>query len=196
MSKVNDRSNPSLNDPDRFAIFTFQAAPPLPFARAAGSVGKTAPEMAETFGKAVEAGLENGGMIKNLFSFGDEERGAHLFYGWFKAESIVVRHSHGQDCLYFILSGEAILGNQTLGVGDGFYVPADHPYAYRAGPRGVEVLEFRSVHPVDGSTYFLERRPEAWAKFLQVVVDQQEAWQAEVVPPSQRSRTDASVESS
>ena len=36
------------------------------------------------------------------------------------------------------------MGSQVLEAGDGFFVPSDAPYAYEAGPDGVEVLEFRS----------------------------------------------------
>ena len=52
-------------------------------------------------------------------------------------------HSHGVDCLYYVESGSLRMGSETLGPGDGFFVGKDHPYAYRAGPEGVKVLEFR-----------------------------------------------------
>lgn len=52
-------------------------------------------------------------------------------------------HSHGVDCLYYVESGSLRMGNETLGPGDGFFVGKDQPYAYRAGPDGVKVLEFR-----------------------------------------------------
>jgi hypothetical protein len=52
-------------------------------------------------------------------------------------------HSHGVDCLYYVERGSLRMGNETLGPGDGFFVPKDQPYAYRAGPEGVKVLEFR-----------------------------------------------------
>jgi quercetin dioxygenase-like cupin family protein len=56
---------------------------------------------------------------------------------------LLPRHSHNSDCLYYIVEGELVMGNRTLGAGDGFFLPADQPYAYRAGPQGVKLLEFR-----------------------------------------------------
>jgi hypothetical protein len=37
------------------------------------------------------------------------------------------------------------LGKETLGPRDSFFVPADMPYTYEAGPEGVEVLEIRQA---------------------------------------------------
>jgi mannose-6-phosphate isomerase-like protein (cupin superfamily) len=70
--------------------------------------------------------------------------GMSLLVGDFDPGFTVWRHSHSLDCLYFIISGEANLGGQKLGAGDGFFVPANHPYTYSAGPEGVRVLEIRN----------------------------------------------------
>jgi mannose-6-phosphate isomerase-like protein (cupin superfamily) len=67
-----------------------------------------------------------------------------LLVGDFAPGFTVWRHSHSLDCLYFIVSGEANLGAQKLGPGDGFFVPANHPYSYTAGAEGVSVLEIRN----------------------------------------------------
>lgn len=67
-----------------------------------------------------------------------------LLVGDFAPGFTVWRHSHSLDCLYFIVSGQANLGSQKLGAGDGFFVPANHPYTYTAGPDGVRVLEIRN----------------------------------------------------
>lgn len=67
-----------------------------------------------------------------------------LLVGDFAPGFTVWRHSHSLDCLYFVLSGEANLGSQKLGAGDGFFVPANHPYSYTAGAEGVRVLEIRN----------------------------------------------------
>lgn len=52
------------------------------------------------------------------------------------------------------------MGTRTLGPGDGFFLPADQPYAYRAGPQGVKLLEFRhqacfdmKIHEKDMARY-------------------------------------------
>ena len=41
------------------------------------------------------------------------------------------------------------MGSQVLDAGDGFYIPGDHAYGYRAGPEGAEVLEFRHATSFD-----------------------------------------------
>jgi mannose-6-phosphate isomerase-like protein (cupin superfamily) len=79
-----------------------------------------------------------------------EEGGFSLLYLFFKANYPLFRHRHDSDCLYLVISGEAILGNQTLRKGDSFFVPADAPYTYNAGPEGVEIVEIR--HNVDAVT--------------------------------------------
>ena len=77
--------------------------------------------------------------------FRQEGEGAmSLLFADFRPGFTVWRHSHSLDCLYFIVSGTAILGERTLGPGDGFFVPADQPYTYYAGPEGVRVLEIRN----------------------------------------------------
>jgi quercetin dioxygenase-like cupin family protein len=72
------------------------------------------------------------------------EGGRSLVVGDFAPGFTVWRHSHSLDCLYFIIAGQANLGSQQLGPGDGFFIPANHPYGYTAGPEGVRVLEIRN----------------------------------------------------
>jgi mannose-6-phosphate isomerase-like protein (cupin superfamily) len=69
--------------------------------------------------------------------------GFGLVHVWFKANYPLPRHSHSHDCMYYVISGSAIMGSRTLGAGDSFFVPSGAPYQYVAGPEGVEVLEIR-----------------------------------------------------
>lgn len=62
---------------------------------------------------------------------------------------LLPRHSHSSDCLYYIVEGQIIMGKRKLGPGDGFFLPAEQPYAYHAGPEGVKVLEFRHQSSFD-----------------------------------------------
>jgi len=62
---------------------------------------------------------------------------------------LLPRHSHSSDCAYYVLAGQAILGTRVLEAGDGFFVPRDCPYGYRAGPEGVKVLEVRNTCSFD-----------------------------------------------
>jgi quercetin dioxygenase-like cupin family protein len=70
--------------------------------------------------------------------------GFSLVRAWFAPHYPLVRHSHDSDCLYYVAQGSLIMGSQVLEAGDGFFVPADAPYGYEAGPEGVVVLEFRT----------------------------------------------------
>ena len=78
----------------------------------------------------------------------------------FPPGAMLPRHSHSADCLYYIVSGGIVLGQRELGPGDGFYVPAEQPYGYRAGAEGVGLLEFRQSTAFD--TKFHEKAPARW----------------------------------
>jgi hypothetical protein len=86
------------------------------------------------------------GNIVNFLFNQDGENGMSLVHAWFGPNFPLFRHSHPRmgDCLYYIVAGQAILGSRTLNPGDGFFVPNGMPYKYRAGPEGVEILEFRA----------------------------------------------------
>jgi hypothetical protein len=91
-----------------------------------------------------EVGTSSG--YVNQVLFGDPETaGPSLIRLWYAPRYALPRHFHDVDCLYYVVTGEAHLGNQVLVAGDGFFVPAGAPYAYAAGPDGVEVLEFRAT---------------------------------------------------
>ena len=72
--------------------------------------------------------------------------GMSLVHVWFGANFPLFRHSHPKfgDCLYYVVAGEILMGNQTLRAGSTFFVPNGQPYKYTAGPAGVELLEFRA----------------------------------------------------
>lgn len=116
-----------------------------------------------------------GHMVKTLF--GDpEEGGMSLVWSWFGPEYALPRHSHSADCLYYITKGQIRMGQQVLGEGEGFFVPSNAPYAYTAGPEGVEILEFRSVSQFD--MQISESLPR-WAKIIEGVHANREKWQLE-----------------
>jgi mannose-6-phosphate isomerase-like protein (cupin superfamily) len=98
------------------------------------------PELQEYAAELVEA---SGNDSRVLVRQTPEEGGYSLVYLWFKPHFPLFRHRHEDDCLYVVVSGTAIMGNQTLQPGDSFFVPAEAPYSYNAGPDGVEVLEIR-----------------------------------------------------
>ena len=113
------------------------------------------------------------------------EEGEHpcsLVHAWFKPNKPLPRHSHDSDCLYYVISGVITMGNQVLGPGDGFHVPAGQPYAYRVGPQGAEVLEFRTAARFDMRLH--DDRPERWDQLVEAAVANGDAWRTPSVPPS------------
>ena len=127
--------------------------------------------------RLIEAGVLEGSTLRVLF----ERPGMSLVHAWFRSGFPLPRHSHDADCLYFVLAGSLRLGSEELTAGDGFFVGADVPYAYTAGPQGVEVLEFRAADRFD--IRVLAKNPAFWAKALATVEEKREVWQEET-PPS------------
>jgi quercetin dioxygenase-like cupin family protein len=126
-----------------------------------------------------EVGVATGYLNKVLF--GDPEQGGmSLVRLWYAPFYALPRHSHDVDCLYYVVAGEAHLGNRVISPGDGFFVPADAPYAYSAGPEGVEVLEFRST-----STFGIHvtESPERWAQIAELAHTHREEWAAQTAAP-------------
>lgn len=95
----------------------------------------------------------------------------------FGAGNRLPRHTHSADCLYYVVSGQAIMGNRVIEAGDGFFVAADQPYAYAAGPDGVEVLEFRNATSFDMK--ILDQTVERWKPIVDAAVANQGRWLAE-----------------
>jgi quercetin dioxygenase-like cupin family protein len=121
-----------------FEIFRGQDAPLL------GDTGAMplppiAAESGPDFARAVEAGLGYGERVRLVYS----RPGFSITHVWFKKNFPLPLHSHDADCLYYITAGNLRIGDKTLGKGDGFFIPKDMPYTYRAGPDGVELLEYR-----------------------------------------------------
>jgi quercetin dioxygenase-like cupin family protein len=112
-----------------------------------------------------------------------EEGGFSILHVWFKADYPVPRHTHNADCLYYVVSGSAVMGAQTLRTGDGFFIPAGAPYGYTAGPDGVELLEIRHrVQQFD--IQLLESNAGKWAAMADTIASHREAWEAATVSPT------------
>jgi hypothetical protein len=98
-----------------------------------------------------------------------------LVWSWFGPNYALPRHSHSADCLYYVVRGEAHLGNRVVGAGGGFFVPADAPYAYTAGPDGIEILEFRNATSFDMQ---ITESPARWEKIVEGVREHAAGWEA------------------
>jgi hypothetical protein len=128
----------------------------------------------------MEWALSSGQVVKVLY--GDPEAGGmSLVWSWFAPHFPLPRHSHSADCLYFVHRGELRMGNQVVKEGEGFFVPEGAPYAYTAGPEGVEVLEFRGQSQFDMQiTESLSR----WSKMVETAREHRDEW-AEQLPAHQ-----------
>jgi mannose-6-phosphate isomerase-like protein (cupin superfamily) len=116
-----------------------------------------------------------GASIKMLLGDPNQD-GMSLMLLWFGSNFVLPRHVHDADCMYYILWGEARLGNQVLTAGDGLFVPAGAPYTYTAGPEGVEVLEFRMTSSVE---LRYAESPERWEKLIKLANESRDRWTAE-----------------
>jgi hypothetical protein len=128
------------------------------------------------FARLVDAGLMEGSLVKTLIDI----PGFSLMYVWFKPHYPLLRHSHKQDCLYYIISGTIKLGTETLGAGDGFFLPDATPYTYAVGDDGVELLEFRQSSDINFKGY--DATAAWWDKAEKSIRENREAWRA-IVPP-------------
>src|SRR5579859_2900142 len=160
---------PEAKTPGKFAIYRGATAPTFAEVDVMDTEGVT-PQVEASFGALGEAGIDEGQTVKMLFS----APGFSLTYAWFKSGFPLPRHSHDADCLYYIVAGSLTLGSETLGAGDGFFVPKDGAYTYTPGPEGVEVLEFRHAQHFD--IRFLIGNPAFWDKAVETVRTQHPAW--------------------
>lgn len=177
---MTDENALAQKDRSKFAIFRDHDAPSLD--ETGMMHAKLTPEAVAGSTQLVEAGVLAGSVVRQLFRHTGED-GFSLVHVWFKPHYHLPRHSHDADCLYYVLSGKVIMGSQVLGPGDGFYVPLDQSYGYRAGAEGVEVLEFRHSTSFDIK---IDEKPEVFARILETVEKNRDQWANERVPPSRR----------
>jgi hypothetical protein len=135
-----------------------------------------AAESMPEFERAVASGLGDGERVRLIYS----RPGFSLTHVWFKKDFPLPLHSHSADCLYYITAGSVRIGDKTLGKGDGFFIPKDMPYTYRAGPDGVELVEFRNAECFDFQ--FRADTPAFWKKAADICAANQEDWKAAPAP--------------
>ena len=165
----------SENEKQPFKIFRAAEAPTLDEA-ACMTTQPFAPEIMDLLMKAGDTGLREGEEVRVLVNI----PGFSLAHVWFKKDFPLPLHSHDADCLYYIVAGHLQLGAETLGPRDCFFVPADMTYAYRAGPEGVELLEFRHANHFNFTNH---ANGEAfWAKALDTVKANHAAWKSAKPP--------------
>lgn len=165
-------TEPTDTDGARRAGITF-FEPPAEAPRLEEAEVMSFPEVDEdALGKLMEWGVSGGHLVKVLFRQNGDE-GMSLIWSWFGPGYILPRHSHSADCLYYVVAGEAHMGKRVIRAGGGFFVPEDAPYAYTAGPEGVQVLEFRGVGTFDMK---ITESDERWDRIVETVRERSDSW--------------------
>ena len=170
-----DTSTAHNDNHNRFRIFRTSEAPSLEQCGQMAMVGMT-PEIAGHAQQLMQEGFADSYDTRLVFS----SPSMSLTYAWFKSGYPLPRHSHDSDCLYYVMAGSIQFGNQTLGKGDGFLLPAGMPYAYVAGPDGVELLEFRGTDTFNFK--WLTSGPAFWESALKTVQAKRGEWVDEPPP--------------
>jgi quercetin dioxygenase-like cupin family protein len=157
--------------PSRSAITMFDppAAAPSLYETGMMSMPTTDPPAPE---QMVEWALSGGHDVRVLFRQAEAD-GMSLVWSRFEPGYPLPRHSHSADCLYYVVAGEARMGNRRIPAGGGFFVPKDAPYAYTAGPDGIEILEFRNVSSFDMQ---ITESVDRWDRIVGEVREHKDAW--------------------
>lgn len=163
------------DEPTRFQIFRAADAPTLEQTDVLRYEGLT-PDVRDGLKQLNRAGIGEGSFAKILINV----PGFSLAYAWHKSDFPLPLHSHDVDCCYLIIAGELRVGGDTLGKGDGFFVPAGSAYTFSTGAEGVEFVEFR--HANSWNIVFKYRNPDSWAKAADTASTRRDAWQREVQP--------------
>jgi mannose-6-phosphate isomerase-like protein (cupin superfamily) len=135
------------------------------------SMSPLTPAESDGFGRMIEAGAVDGSEVRVLVSI----PGFSLVHLWFKRDYPLPLHSHDVDCFYYIIAGSLKLGTENLGPRDSFFVPAEAPYTYRAGPEGVEVLEIRQVDHWNFKNH--AKNQAFYDKAVETITANREIWQ-------------------
>ena len=159
----------------KFQIFRAETAPTLDESKVLRFEGVT-PEIADGLRSARAAGIGEGSFAKILINV----PGFSLAYAWHKSDFPLPLHSHDVDCCYLVIAGELTVGTETLGKGDGFFVPAGSAYTFFTGADGVEFVEFRNA--TSWNIVFKSKNPASWAKIADKAGDRLDAWRTESQP--------------
>jgi mannose-6-phosphate isomerase-like protein (cupin superfamily) len=144
---------------------------------------KIDPVTKEHLGELQAEGWGSGVLSTTLFCQSEEEGGFSMILVWAKPNYPLPRHNHFSDCIYFVVSGSATMGNRTLRPGDAFYAPNGANYQYTAGPDGMEVLEVRRGVTQIGTEIAAEP-PAVWERWKELIVANREQWEQMTVPPT------------
>ena len=90
-----------------------------------------------------------------------DEATPQLFELAFEPGLEVAVHSHAADEIFYVVAGSFEIGKRSLGPGSSVFVPADTLYSFRAGPEGLQVLNFR---PRTDAVYRTPEEHKQWMR--------------------------------
>ena len=168
-----------ISAPIKRRIKIFRNEDALDFQESGMMHSEYSPAAQEGIATLLDAGLDDGYIIKCLFRSPGAD-GFSLTYIWFRSNFPLPTHSHSTDCMYYVVSGELIMGKEALKSGDGFFVPGGCNYGYYAGKDGAEVLEFRDKSEFDAK--YREGTPPMWARMAEICAANRDAWRNAELP--------------
>jgi len=173
--KSGGNARPEIAVPAKVTVFRAADAPLL------SDVGcmeweELTPLMSDSLERLSAEGLGEGEHVQVLFNV----PGFSLVYVWAKRDYPLPLHSHDSNCLYYIIAGSVRLGTQSLGRGDGFFLPSETPYSYKVGPEGVEMLEFRNT--THFNVKLMANNPRFWEKAIETVRREAPGWKSAKAP--------------
>jgi len=163
-----------VSEEQRQPAMTFFRAEDAPTLEDDGMMTMGPMEFDPAVGEAVDWRLLGAGQRVTVLFKGEGPDGFSLVHVRFVPGYRLPRHSHSADCLYYVVSGEAHMGSRVLKPGDGFFILAEAPYAYTAGPEGVEVLEFR--HATTFDIKIRDKTLEHWKPVIEAIKAHGESW--------------------
>jgi hypothetical protein len=170
-------------DPEKFFIFRYDEAPLSENTDFGG--GKAEGEDVQRYGAFLKAGY-NVGNIGRLVYRQTGDNPFSVLHLHVKAGRILPRHSLGEDCIYIVSAGSIIMGSRVLYAGDGFFVPANSQYGYRAGDTDAEVIEVR--HGPRQFSIRVPKQPDSlWADMETSLEENRGRWEQNDLPPSRRA---------
>lgn len=163
-----------MSEQERQRAMTFYRADDAPSLEEDGMMTMGSMEIDPAVRDAVDLGMLGAGQHVRVLFKGEGPDGFSLVHARFEPGYRLPRHSHSSDCLYYVVSGEAHMGSRVLKPGDGFFILAEAPYAYTAGPEGVEVLEFR--HATTFDIKIRDKTLEHWKPVIEAIKAHGESW--------------------
>jgi quercetin dioxygenase-like cupin family protein len=163
-----------VSEEQRQTAMTFFRAEDAPTLEDDGMMTMGPMEIDPAVPEAADLSLLAAGQRVTVLYKGEGPDGFSLVSARFAPGYRLPRHSHSADCLYYVVSGEAHMGSRVLKPGDGFFILAEAPYAYTAGPEGVEVLEFR--HATTFDIKIRDKTLEHWKPVIDAIRAHGESW--------------------